>query len=161
MPKSNVPKTYVRPDNTAVLTCSHCGAQKVILADTFQGYKHRLKVKCSCNEVFIVNLEFRNRIRRRTHLRGTYINHSQDDKNGHLIVKDVSVSGLSFTSLDIESVKVGDELKVDFTLDDEYQTEVSKELIVKNIRNKVAGCKFVTPEDVFGSHLGHYITQSI
>ena len=30
-------KTYVRPDNTAVLTCVHCGRQKVILAESFKG----------------------------------------------------------------------------------------------------------------------------
>jgi len=94
-------KTYVRPDNTAVLTCSHCGLQKVIKADSFKGYKHKLKVKCSCNMVFTVNLEFRNRVRRKTYLRGTYTNHSQDNTSGVLHVLDVSVTGLSFTCLDV------------------------------------------------------------
>jgi len=44
MPDIEFTKIYVSPDNSAVLTCPHCGLQKVILADSFRGYKHKLKV---------------------------------------------------------------------------------------------------------------------
>ena len=152
-------KTYVRPDNTVVLTCIHCGRQKVVMADTFKGYKHKLKVKCSCNNVFAVNLEFRTRVRKRSHLRGTYINHSQGDSEGVLTVQDLSVTGLSFTCLDVTKFKEGDELSIQFTLDDEYQTEISKKVIVRNIRQRSVGCQFETAEETFGSPLGYYITQ--
>lgn len=152
-------KTYVRPDNTAVLTCPHCGLQKVIKADSFKGYKHKLKVKCSCNGVFTVNLEFRNRVRKKTYLRGTYINHSQNDSSGVLHVLDVSVTGLSFTCLDVTTFKVEDELSIEFTLDDEHLTEIKKEVIVRSVRQRSVGCKYVKEEDVFGSPLGHYVTQ--
>jgi len=162
MPGSqDVKKTYVRPDNTAVLTCSHCGRQKVILADSFKGYKHKLKVKCSCNEVFTVNLEFRNRVRKKTHLRGTYVNHTQNDATGDLIIQDVSVTGLSFTCLDLKNFKEGDELSITFNLDDELQTEIVKIVVVKNIRQRSIGCQFETSEDIFGSPLGHYITHGL
>lgn len=154
-------KTYVRPDNTAVLTCSHCGLQKVVKADSFKGYKHKLKVKCNCNGVFTVNLEFRNRVRRKTYLRGTYVNHSQNDNNGVLNILDVSVTGLSFTCLDVTKFKVGDELSLVFNLDDEHMTEIKKEVIVRNIRQRSVGCKYVKEEDVFGSSLGHYVTQDL
>lgn len=161
MPEPIIPKTYVRPDNTAVLTCSHCGLQKVIKADSFRGYKHKLKVKCSCNKVFMVILEFRNRVRKRTYLRGMYINHSQNDRDGVLNVLDLSVTGLSFTCLDVTKFQEGDKLTIEFKLDDEHQTEIKKEVRVINIRQKSVGCQFETAEDAFGSALGYYVTQTI
>ena len=106
----------------------------------------------------MVFIEFRNRVRKETHLRGTYINHSQKDSRGFLIIKDISVTGLSFTSLDLKNFKVDDELRVEFTLDDEHRTEISKDIIVKNVRKKSVGCEYDSAEEVaFGSPLGYYI----
>jgi len=161
VPDSKVAKTYVRPDNTAVLTCTHCGTQKVVMADLFMGRKHKLKVKCSCQKVFTVNLEFRNRVRKQVNLRGTYINHSQKDCSGHLIIRNISVTGLAFTTYDARDFNVGDELSVEFTLDDEYKTEFRKDVIVRAVRHKSYGCEFEKSEDTFGSPLGHYVTQNL
>jgi hypothetical protein len=106
----------------------------------------------------MVFLEFRNRVRKKTHLRGTYINHSQKDSNGFLIIQDISVSGLSFTSLDLKNFKVDDELRVEFTLDDEHRTEISKDIIVTDDRKKSVGCEYDSSEEVaFESPLGYYI----
>ena len=160
MPDSNFAKTYVRPDDTAVLTCNHCGRQKVIQVDAFRGYKHKLKVKCSCNQVFTVNLEFRNRVRKKAHLRGTYVNRSREDRSGTIIVLDISVTGLAFTTLDVKNFKVGDELSLTFTLDDEHMTEISKDVIVRNVRERSVGCRFERAEEAFGSPLGYYIMSN-
>jgi hypothetical protein len=105
----------------------------------------------------MVVLEFRSRVRRKTHLRGTYINHSQGDSTGLLIVQDISVTGLAFTSLDIRKFKEGDELSVEFNLDDDHRTEVKKEVIVKDIRQRSVGCEFENPELTFGGVLGNYV----
>jgi hypothetical protein len=161
VPDSKVAKTYVRPDNTAVLTCTHCGIQKVVVADLFMGRKHKIKVKCSCQKVFIVNLEFRNRVRKQVYLRGTYINHSQKDSSGHLIIQNISVTGLAFSTLDGRDFNVGDELIVELTLDDEYGTEMKKEVIVRSVGQNSTRCEFVKSEDSFGSPLGHYVMANI
>ncbi len=157
VPDSKVAKTYVRPDNTAVLTCTHCGIQNVVKADLFMGHKHKIKVKCSCQKVFIVNLEFRNRVRKQVNLRGTYINHSQKDCSGHLIIQNISVTGFAFTTYDGRDFNVGDELIVELTLDDEYETEMKKEVIVRSVGPNPTRCVFVESEDSFGSPSGHYV----
>ena len=161
VPDSKVTKTYVRPDNTAVLTCTHCGIQKVVTADLFMGRKHKLKVKCSCQKAFIVNLEFRNRVRKKVHLRGTYINHSQEDCSGHLVIQNISITGLAFTTLDGRNFNVGDELSVELTLNDEHETEMKKEVIVRSVSPNSTGCEFEKSEDSFGSPLGHYVMANI
>ena len=155
MAGSKVEKIYVRPDNTAVLTCPHCRFQNVVLADSF--HKYRLNVKCVCQNVFTVILEFRKRVRRKTNLSGIFINHSQEDKSGSLSIQDISVTGLSFTCKEVEKFKVGDELTIEFILDDEYKTKICKKVIVNNVREDSVGCEYERSEDTFGSSLGYYV----
>ena len=154
---SDPKKTYVRPDNTVVLTCTNCGFQKEVQAESFRDIKHTVKVKCRCQKTFVVFLEFRKRFRKKTKLRGTYINHSQKDISGFLIIQDISVTGLSFSSLDLKNFKVSDELRVEFTLDDEHQTKISKDVIVRGVHEKLVGCEYDNLEEDFGSPLGYYI----
>ena len=157
MPDSKVAKTDVRPDNTAVLTCPHCGIQKVVKAGLFMGHKHKIKIQCSCQKVFIVNLEFRDRVRKKVNLRGTYINHSQKECSGHLNIQNISVTGLAFITFDGRDFNVGDELIVELTLDDKYETEMRKEVIVMSVGPNSTRCEFVKSEDSSESPLGNYV----
>ena len=155
--KSEV-KTYVRPDNTAVLTCPHCGLQKTIDISSFKEHKSRVNVKCSCKNIYTTIIEFRKRVRKRTHLRGTYINHSQNEKRGNLVVTNISVSGLEFTSIDVPTFKIDDELTIEFTLDDEHRSDVRKQAIVRGVRSRSVGCEFPgAGEYAFDGPLGFYI----
>jgi hypothetical protein len=151
-------KTYVRPDNTAVLTCPHCGRQKAVNVESYRGSKSHLKVKCACKKTFSVNLEFRKRVRKRTNLRGTYVNHNQNGKRGNIVVKNISVSGLEFSSLDVHTFKVDDELTVEFTLDDEHRSHITKDVVVRAVRETSVGCEFERGgEFSFDGPLGFYI----
>jgi hypothetical protein len=161
MSDSKVSKTYVRPDNTFVLTCPHCGHQKIIPIGSLKGHKNELKIKCVCQKIFRVNLEFRKHVRKKPLLIGTYINHSRNGSSGKLIIQDISLSGMAFRSLEVKNFKVGDALSVKFSLDDEYQTEINKEAIVMNVRYNLIGCVFKGTENSFGSKLGYYIMHKL
>lgn len=158
MPASKDSKTYVRPDNTAVITCPHCGLQKSVPVESFKGSKSTVKIKCGCKNVFTVNLEFRKRIRKRTSLKGSYTNHSQRNKRGSITIRNISVDGLEFSSMDVQTFKVDDELTVEFTLDDDQRSEITKEVIVRDVRKTSVGCEFErSGEFAFDGPLGFYI----
>jgi len=157
MPDNEIPSIYVRPDNKAVIICIHCNRQKVIDADSFIGHQRNLEVTCICQNVSIVNLEFRNQPRRKKSLRGTYINHSQKDCVGSFSILNVSLTGMGFTSQDAENFNEDDKLTVKFTLDDEQKTEISKVAIVKYINQQSIGCEFEEKEEPFTSPLGNYV----
>jgi len=58
--------------------------------------KRVIRVKCSCQKSYSVNLELRKIYRKSTSLRGKHINHSQQDNrniriSGKIIVRDVSM----------------------------------------------------------------------
>ena len=158
---SKVAKTYVRPDNTFILTCPHCGHQKIIPVDSCRGYKRDLKVRCVCQNIFVVNLEFRKFVRKKKLLRGTYSNHTQNGSSGKFIIQDISLSGMAFTCLEVKNFKTGDMLSVTFSLDDEYQTEIKKKVIVRSVRFNSIGCEFQGSEESFGSPLGYYVMNKL
>ena len=160
MAGKNEVKSYVRPNKTAVVSCPHCKLQKEIKVDKFTGSKSRLKIKCACNNVFKVQLEYRKRYRKKTNLSGKYVNHSKHNSSGRLYVRNVSVSGLEFTTMDIHSFEVDDELTVTFNLDDEQRTEIIKDVTVRGVRKNSIGCEFERGGDLaFDGPLGFYIMK--
>jgi len=158
MPDSKVVKTYIGPGNKFTITCPHCNKQKVVLASLFRGHNNKLKVKCYCDKTFMVHLEFRKNIRKKTELKGTYINHSQEDRSGALLIQDISMTGLAFTSYAVGKFIEGDELSITFNLDDSRRTEISRNVIVKDIRQNSVGCVYESAERDF-SPLGYYIND--
>jgi hypothetical protein len=159
MLESEFSKIYVRPDNTAVLICPYCTHWKRISADPFRGYKHKLKVKCICNQTFKVFLEFRRKIRKKTFFKGTNINHAQKGSRGDIVILDISVIGLAFSCLDAPNFKIGDDLSVGFTLDDEQKTAIRRDVVVRNIRKQRVGCEFEIYDEAFFGPLGVYVNS--
>lgn len=153
-------KTYIRPDNTAVVTCPHCGNQETLHVEKFKEHKSKIKIKCNCKNIFTAILEFRQRVRKMTNLKGSFINHSKKGIRGSMKVKNISVSGLEFSTLEISSLDVDDELTVHFKLDDQYQSEVRREVIVRNVRTTSVGCEFVGSGNIaYDGPLGLYIMK--
>ena len=151
-------KTYVRPDNSAVLTCPHCGRQKTVEAGRFKGRRAPLKVKCVCKKIFLADIEFRKKKRKITNLRGSYVNHSQKNNRGLLTVRNISLNGLEFSSMDHKHFKVDDELTIEFQLDDEHRTEIRKDAIVFEVRDHTIACQFERGgEFAYDGPLGFYI----
>ena len=106
----------------------------------------------------MVSLEFRKRVRKKTYLRGTYTNHSKNNSSGSLVIRDISVGGLQFTSLDAQDFRVGDEMTVEFALDDEHRTEINKEVTIRDVRKNSVGCEFERSDEfAFDGPLGFYV----
>jgi len=158
MPESGLSRTYVRRNNKAVLICPYCGQWRSISADPFRGEKHKLKVKCFCKKTFKVFLEFRKEFRKEKFLRGgTYINHSQKGSRCDIVIIDISLTGLAFSSLDAPTLRIDDELGVEFSLDFGKGTNIKRDVIVKNIRQKRVGCEFELSGGAFDDQLGYYV----
>ncbi|MDX1775311.1 MAG: PilZ domain-containing protein [Desulfobulbales bacterium] len=157
MPEAEFSKTYVMPDNTAVLNCPYCGQWRTIQADRFRGSRHKIRVRCFCQETFKVFLEFRKKIRKKTFLKGSHSYPSRKGSRGDIVILDISVIGLAFSSLDAPGFKVDDELIVEFTLDQENGTDIRRDVIVRNIRKRRVGCEFELSGGVFDDQLGYFV----
>ena len=142
MSDANSRKIYVSCDDTAVISCPHCGCQKKVPVGSYKGKKSRVKIKCGCKNVFTVTLEFRKKVRKKTNLSGKFTNHSQKNIRGDIVVKNLSMNGLNFVSMDIDKFMNGDEITVSFKLDNGDRATIKKDVIVRDIHENSVGCEF-------------------
>ena len=142
MSDANSRKIHVRYNDTAVISCPHCSGQKTMPVGSYRGSKTRVKIKCECKNIFTVNLEFRKNVRKKTNLSGEFTNHSQNNIRGDIVVRDLSMSGLKFVSMDIDKFMNGDEMTVLFKLDIADGATIKKQAIVRNIHENAVGCEF-------------------
>ena len=86
----------------------------------------RLKCKCSCGNAYRVLLERRRHFRKSVNLVGMYV--FQGGKGtpikGLIKIRDISQSGIQFLVNSIPEFQVGDNLTIEFTLDDEEHSQI-------------------------------------
>ena len=149
-------KIYVSKDNTVVLLCPHCGETKKVSVSQFKEKKHTLKIKCVCQQVYSVDLDFRKIFRKQVSLSGAYAKFYGENptgsfkgkrndavEQGDIIVNDIAKNGIGIHILEMHSLKTGDELKVKFALDDSSKTKIEIKVVVKWVKDNLAGCEIV------------------
>jgi len=149
-------KAFVRENGTTVLKCPFCRHARTVSVQKIKDKKKVIKVKCSCQKSFSVRLELRKLYRKTVSLNGKYVNLSQNNESGMMIVKDVSMGGIGFEAVGVSSIEKGHELEVTFTLDDTHASVIKKQVVVRIVRDKFVGCEFVHAHK-YDKALGFYL----
>jgi len=155
----DVIKIFVNKNNQAMVRCPACAMVKALPVERFKGKKHALKLRCACERVFQVELDFRGAYRKKTKLSGCYAILAQGGGGGRrldMYVEDLSLTGIGFTSVGQHGVKVGTRLTVEFVLNDANRTAIKKQVVVRRVENFRIGCEFVgetVPDKVLGFYL--------
>ena len=149
-------KAFVKEDGTTVLKCPFCRHARTVSVQKIKDEKKVIKVKCSCQKSYSVSLELRKLYRKTASLNGKYVNLSQNNENGMMIVKDVSMGGIGFQTVGGSSIAKGHELEVTFTLDDTHSSVIKKQVVVRIVRDKFVGCEFVHAYE-YDKALGFYL----
>lgn len=137
-------KVHVRDNNTATLICPACGVIKHIAAEAFQHSRHTITVRCRCQQVFNILLDFRRHYRKRISLPGTYEITSQGGIGGGIIhIHNISKGGLGFTVSGLHRIIKDQELQLEFQLNDKKKTGIKRRAIVKSVLQNTIGCQFV------------------
>jgi hypothetical protein len=167
MTDSNPQRTFVKPDDTAAITCPACQLTKTIAVGKFRSTRHTISVRCTCGHSFPVALDFRRHYRKKTtlpgifdtadleldtikwkksRLTGVYTLQAPATGDGHMKVTNISLGGLQFVTPDDHAIEVGQKARVAFTLDDRHQTEIIKNVIIQSVNDHVIGCQFAEGE---------------
>jgi hypothetical protein len=149
-------KVRLTPDNVAVIKCPHCGTTRTVNAEKLNNPRGPLKGRCKCGAAFHVLFEVRKAYRKETRLHGNYVKHSAGQEQGRIIVKNISLSGIGFTTLSKHNLKQGDKVKLKFTLDDKRRSEIEKNGVVNVVNDKSIGCEFMD-SDHQDKALGFYL----
>jgi predicted RNA-binding Zn-ribbon protein involved in translation (DUF1610 family) len=136
-------KIHVRENNTATLVCPNCGTVKHFDADRFRNHPHTFSVRCRCQQVFSVLIDFRRYYRKQTNLYGTYVILSKGGVGGGLIhITNISRGGMGFTVSGTHRIEKDQLIQVEFQLNDKNKTVINKQAIVRSVRQNVVGCEF-------------------
>jgi hypothetical protein len=104
-----------------------------------------------------LNQLIRQYVRKKTELTGALIKHPLEDAETRIVVEDVSQGGVGFTMLEDDYVKVNEVLEVQFALDDEHESVVSKKVVIRHVYGRRVGAEFCDPEDEECTQLGAYL----
>lgn len=149
-------KAFVRANDTVTIVCPVCKTPKNAAVGAFRDKSHYLKVRCSCDTVFTVHLDFRQHYRKETDLSGTFRSINPPGMGGDIHIKDISVSGVGFTVNGMQFLERGQTLLLTFTLDDKKKTTLTKEVVVRTVQGDFVGCRFVETK-AYEKELGFYL----
>lgn len=148
---------HVQNGNTAALICPTCSTVKHIAVHRLRGNRHSLKIRCRCQEVFHVNLNFRKYHRKQISLPGTYaILKPAGSGGGVSHIRNISKGGLGFTVSGKNPLQQDQLIEVEFHLNDRQMTKVKKQALVRSVNGNFIGCQF-NPKEELGKELGFFI----
>ena len=152
-----IQKSFVKTNDTASIRCPDCALVKNIAVGKFRNSRHTLKTRCSCGAIFLVALDFRRHYRKPTKAIGVYSLIGEDcSGGGQMQVNNISRSGVGFSVSGTHNIKAGQKALLNFRIDDKKQTELTKKVVIKNIRNNMVGCEFINQNQI-GKDLGFYL----
>jgi PAS domain S-box-containing protein len=154
-------RVYAREDGLVLLTCPHCGLRESVTLARFERLGNAITVLCNCHKRFAAVLEKRRSARKAVHLEGhfTIAEYGPNDTKGSIwgpmVVKNLSKSGMRFSSQRADLIRPGDVLMVRFNLDNSNKALIHKKVEVVSIQGKYVGCRF-TEADEYDITLGFY-----
>jgi len=75
---------------------------------------------------------------------------------GQMRVNNISRSGVGFSVSGHHDINIGQKALVNFKLNDKKQTELTKKVLVKSIRDNSIGCEFIHQNQI-GKDLGFFL----
>lgn len=152
-----IQKSFVKTNDTASIRCPDCALVKNIPVGKFRNNRHTLKTRCSCGTTFLVALDFRRHYRKPTKIVGLYtLIGGPYSGGGQMQVNNISRSGVGFSVSGMHNISAGQKALLNFRIDDKKQTELTKKVLIKNIRDNTVGCEFINQNQV-GKDLGFYL----
>jgi DNA-directed RNA polymerase subunit RPC12/RpoP len=148
-------KFYVNDTNQTTIVCPKCGYARMIDTSNYKQTQKRLKANCKCGEVFKFTLEFRKHYRKDVRLPGEYSVPRSREK-GEIIVQNLSLSGIQFTSYKPHQILPDDTLELKFNLDNSARTEIRRSAKVMWVRDRDVGVQFIGPKS-FERDLSFYL----
>ena len=137
---------FLNDQNEATFHCASCGNS---LTRNLSKIVHlqsaiRIKCKCKCGNVFRVLVERRRDYRKIVNLLGmcSYLDPSGTTQRRLIKITDISVTGILFSINSLPEFKVGQNLNIEFKLDNIFNTEINDTATVKRIHSNKVGLKF-------------------
>jgi len=153
-------KIYITSKQMATFSCPQCNRSKTVDVSKYATIDKMVKVniKCPCGHAYKAILEKRRQYRKETNLPGTYVHFidGQPQNRGLMTVKDLSTAGMKLRLNVKQNFTIGDQMRVEFHLDDAHRTLIKKTVIIRNQRDQFIGVE-LAPFEAVDKALGFYL----
>jgi hypothetical protein len=150
-------RVMVKEGDVAIIVCPFCHRTNKHSVTSFRERGRRnLRVRCCCEKMFDLTLEFRRHYRKPVKLLGRSINLSRHRMGGDVIIRNISMGGIGFYPFKENRSSENDLLQIIFELDDRCQTPINSKATVRNVGSDYVGCEFDNI-DGFRKPLGFYL----
>jgi hypothetical protein len=138
-------KVIIEEGDAAFIICPFClETRKLSVGQNSGVTKRALKVKCCCNNVLKICLEYRKHPRKATNLLGHSINLTNQNERQDIIIENISLGGIAFCPFKKQQIRREDLLEVSFNLNDVRQTPIVTHVTVRTATDNYIGCEFNT-----------------
>ena len=130
-------KYFVNKHSQLSIQCLACKKTRTFPVEFLRERQQAIKVKCSCEHTFTIDIEFRKHYRKKVNFPGRYrLATASAEEVNNCTVADLSLGGLSIKIINDESIEEHDELIVNFKLDDQGHHEIERKIHVRHIDQK-------------------------
>jgi hypothetical protein len=153
-------KVYITNSNQATFICPKCEKTKTVDVTKYAKMDQTVKVKskCSCGNTWTSVLEKRKQYRKGVNFVGVYthIVAGKEVDRGNMAIIDLSAGGVKLKLNVARDFNPGDLLKIEFQLDDNKKTLITKTVVIRNISGVYVGAAF-RDTDPYDPVLGFYL----
>ena len=156
-----ISRVYLNEDGQGVITCHHCDVQRPIhtsrhLHESIHG--ELVKTRCkNCASIFYVRFDCRRYPRIPVHFPGKLVQLHPQEVLGNVQIISLSIGGMSFILTEDISISIGDVFGVQFVLDDDYQSMIHEEIIIRRTNGHLIGAEF-SHHDTYKYELDFYLS---
>jgi hypothetical protein len=151
-------KVFIGNRNAVEVVCPQCDKSLTIPVSRIQKLGAPIPARCTCGIQFSVVFERRANYRKSTGLQGRFNRRVGSDLQvGEAVVTNLSRSGLGLRVPASLNFDVGEILKVDFRLDNQEETLIRAQIVVKNFRSGHIGAEFHSLDEHTRKLLGFYL----
>ena len=156
-----ISKVNLNEDGQGVITCRHCDVQRPIRTSRhlYESIHRKLvKTKCkSCESIFYVRFNCRKYPRIPVHFLGKLVRLHSQEVLGNVQVTSLSLGGISFILTKDIPINVDDVFDIQFVLDDDYQSMIHEEIIIRRTNGHLVGAEF-SHHETYKYELDFYIS---
>jgi hypothetical protein len=105
-------------------------------------------------------IEFRKFYRQETRLDGLCFISSHPAEWGKIVIRNLSVEGGGFETMKKKNLVAGEEIKVEFILDDHRNSMIRQKAVVLASEGNFVGCKFSHPPSLVDSNLAFSLRKT-
>lgn len=151
-------KVFIGSRKEVEVICPQCDRSLTIPVGRIQSMGKSVPARCVCGIQFSVIFERRANYRKSTGLLGRFTRTvGSQTQTGDVVIENLSRGGLCLKLSGQLQFQIGELLSVDFRLDNEEETVIRTQVLIKNIRQDGIGAEFHSLDEHTRKLLGFYL----